>query len=169
MYFSSFCKNFITKVKDKRLFFIYKIALLDIHIIRQILPRLIFYIIVCSITGEVIGISFEQAKLAIEQELPLSIVVHIHLLKLPYFIYLALPFSLLIATIGAYTELSSKNETIAMQSFGISLYRQIIPALFIGEHPISATIFFRSTINYRLHPLIHHVSSKMGCSHSLLV
>ena len=119
-------------MKKKIRTYYYKIALLDCYIARQILPSFIFYISVCSIISEVIGISFEQAKLAIEQELPIFLVIHIHWLKLPYFISLALPFSLLIATINIYTKLSNNNETIAMQSFGISLYRQIIPSLVIA-------------------------------------
>lgn len=119
-------------MKKKILIPYYKISLLDCYIAQQILPSFIFNVAVCSIISEVIGISFEQAKFAIEEELPVTIVMYIHWLKLPYFISLALPFSLLIASISVYTKLSNKNETIAMQSFGISLYRQIISSLVIA-------------------------------------
>ncbi|MGB3653664.1 MAG: LptF/LptG family permease [Rivularia sp. (in: cyanobacteria)] len=44
----------------------------------------------------------------------------------------AVPFAFLIATIIIYTKLSNKNEIIALQSVGISLYRLIIPALAIA-------------------------------------
>ena len=66
--------------------------MVDYYIAKEILPALTFYVSICTIISEVIGISFEQAKLTIEQEVPISIAVYIHLLKLPHFIYLSLPF-----------------------------------------------------------------------------
>lgn len=107
----------------------FKITLLDRYIIKQLTPTFIFSIAICSIVSELIGISFEQIGFALEENLPLKIVSYIHLLKLPAFICVALPFALLIATISSYTKLSNRNEIIALQSVGVSLYRLIIPSL----------------------------------------
>lgn len=87
----------------------------------------------CSIVGELIGISFEQVRFVVEQELPIAIAVYVHWLKLPAFISIALPFALLMATIITYTKLSTNHEIIAMQTFGISLYRLVIPVLAIAS------------------------------------
>ena len=107
----------------------FRITLLDRYIIQELIPNFIFSIAICSIVGELIGISFEQIGFALEKNLPLKIVFYIHWLKLPAFICVALPFALLIATISSYTKLSIRNEIIALQGVGISLYRLIIPSL----------------------------------------
>ena len=117
-----------------------KISVLDYYIIKELLPSLVFYIAICSILSELVGISFEQIKFVVEQNLPLKIVTLIHLLKLPSFIYKAFPFALLMATINVYSKLSSKNEIRALQSFGISLVRLILPSLAISSL-ISAAMF----------------------------
>ncbi len=119
-------------MKKRLLHLGFKITLLDRYIIKELIPTFLFSLTICSILGELIGISFEQIGFALEEELPVNIVVYIHWLKLPAFIYIALSFALLISTIKIYTNLSNKNEIIAFQSVGISLCRLIIPALAIA-------------------------------------
>lgn len=119
-------------MKKRQLNSRFEISLLDRYIIKKLIPTFLFSLTICSILAELIGISFEQIGFALEEELPIHILVYIHWLKLPAFICIALPFALLIATIIIYTKLSIKNEIIALQSVGISLYRLIIPALAIA-------------------------------------
>lgn len=107
----------------------FRISFLDRYIIKELISTFIFSIAICSVLGELIGISFEQIGFALEENLPLKIVFYIHWLKLPAFICIALPFALLIATISSYTKLSNRNEIIALQSIGVNLYRPIIPSL----------------------------------------
>lgn len=107
----------------------FKISILDQYIIKELIPTFVFSIAICSILGELIGISFENMRFVVEKELPIFIAVYIHWLKLPAFICVALPFALLISTIIIYRNLSNRNEIIALQSFGISLYRLMIPSL----------------------------------------
>lgn len=118
----------------------FKITLLDKYIIKELIPNFVFSLTICSILGELIGISFEQIGFAFKQDLPKHIVVYIHWLKLPAFVNVALPFALLISTIIIYTNLSNKNEIIAFQTVGISLYRLIVPVLAIAI--ISTIIMF---------------------------
>lgn len=110
----------------------FEITLLDRYIIKELIPTFLFSLAICSIVGELVGISFEQIGFALEEELPVAILVYIHWLKLPAFICIALPFALLISTVIIYTKLSNKNEIIAFQSVGINLYRLIIPSLAIA-------------------------------------
>lgn len=127
-------------MKKKLLNLRFKITLLDRYIIKELIPVFLFFLAICTILGELIGISFEQIRFALLEELPVNIVFFIHWLKLPAFICVALPFALLISTIIVYTKLSNRNEIIALQSAGISLYRLIIPALAIAI--ISTVIMF---------------------------
>lgn len=124
----------------------FRIALLDKYIIKELIPTFVFTLAICSILGELIGISFEQIKIAIEQDLPVHIVVYTHWLKLPAFVCIALPFALLIATIISYTKLSNKNEIIAFQTVGISLSRLIVPALAIALIFTVITFVFQELI-----------------------
>ena len=118
-------------MKKKSVSLRFRIALLDRYIIKELIPTFLFSLAICSILGELIGISFEQIGFALEG-LPVNTLFYIHWLKLPAFICVALPFALLIATIIIYTKLSNKNEIIALQTVGISLYRLIIPVLAIA-------------------------------------
>ncbi|MBV6624059.1 MAG: LptF/LptG family permease [Rivularia sp. (in: Bacteria)] len=110
----------------------FEITLLDRYIIKELIPSLLFSLAICTILAELVGISFEQISIAVEENLPVYLVVQTHWLKLPAFICVALPFSLLISTIVIYTKLSNKNEIIALQSLGISSQRLIIPNLAIA-------------------------------------
>jgi lipopolysaccharide export system permease protein len=51
---------------------------------------------------------------------------------MPNFIVLAFPMSILLASLMAYSRLSSDSELIALRSLGISLYRLIVPALLLS-------------------------------------
>mgnify|MGYP001799742693 CR=1 FL=1 len=110
----------------------FKYSILDTYLIKSILPGFIFSIIVCSIVAELIGISFEQVKFVTEWDLPITTSIYIHYLKLPSFIVIALPYAVLFSIMFAYTRLSRSSEIIALQSFGVSLYRLTIPALVVG-------------------------------------
>ncbi|MCC0175767.1 LptF/LptG family permease [Waterburya agarophytonicola K14] len=108
------------------------IALLDRYLINQLIPHLLFAIAICTILSELIGISFEQIKFVAMEGLPVGIMAQVHYLKLPAFLALSLPLSLLMATIITYSKLSARNEIVAMGSYGISLYRMVAPAMAIA-------------------------------------
>jgi lipopolysaccharide export system permease protein len=82
--------------------------------------------------SQLIGITFEQVKFVTSDSLSLTIAAYVHLLKLPAFISVGLPLSLLMATMITYSQLSARNEIIALQSYGVSLFRLLIPVLFLG-------------------------------------
>lgn len=109
-----------------------KIPLIDRYIINQLIPSLIFALAICTILGELIGITFEQVRFVTNDSLPIAIAARVHYLKLPAFISLGLPFALLMATIITYGQLSAKSEIVALQSFGVSLYRLLVPTIAIA-------------------------------------
>ena len=109
------------------------ISLIDRYIVRLLIRPWIFSIAICTVLGETIGISFEQANFVSEQEFSLNAALQVHLFKLPAFFSLALPFSILMATIIVYSQLSRKNEIVALQSCGTSLIRLIVPAVILSS------------------------------------
>jgi lipopolysaccharide export system permease protein len=108
---------------------LFTIPLLDRYIIKQLIKPWIISLCLCSILGEVIGISFEQVQLITERDFPFQATFQVHLLKFPAFVSLGLPFSLLIATMITYGKLSQNNEIIALKCSGIRLIRLVVPAL----------------------------------------
>ena len=114
--------------------------LLDKYVISLLIPTLVFSLFICTVICELVGISFEQMQFVFTEGLPVNISVIIHLLKLPAFICQALPLAFLIATIIIYGRLSAKNELIAFQSSGISVYRVVAPAIAISL--VAAVLMF---------------------------
>ena len=129
------------------------ISLLDRYLITQLIPNLIFAIAICTILSELIGISFEQIKFVAIEGLPLSIMARVHLLKLPAFLSLSLPLSLLMATIITYGKLSANREIIALQSYGINLYRLLLSptaiALCLAAFMFALNEFVVPSANYQ--------------------
>ena len=108
---------------------LFTIPLIDRYIIKQLITPWIISLCLCSILGEVIGISFEQIQFITEKNFPFQAAFQVHLLKFPAFISLGLPFSLLMATMITYGQLSENNEIIALKCSGVRLIRLVVPAL----------------------------------------
>ena len=64
--------------------------------------------------------------------LPLQIALKILILKLPGFLVLSFPMSMLLSTLLAYGKLSSNSELTALKSLGFTNKRIIIPAVFLS-------------------------------------
>jgi lipopolysaccharide export system permease protein len=105
---------------------------MDRYIIKQLIQPWVISISLCSILGEVIGISFEQVQFMTERNFPVQATLQVHLLKFPAFLSLSLPFSLLMATILTYSKLSKSNQIIALKCCGVNLTRLISPTLFLS-------------------------------------
>jgi lipopolysaccharide export system permease protein len=112
--------------------FVFQIPILDIYLISEITRPLFFSIVIVTIVAESIGISFEQLKFLIQDNLPFDTFIYIHIFKLPEFFVLALPISCIMATIFTYQKLSNNSEIIAIRSCGLSLYRLIFPSIIVG-------------------------------------
>ncbi len=123
-----------------------KISLLDRYIIKQLIPPLGLGIVAFTIIGELVGISFEQIRFIVHDSLPFALSFQVHYLKLPQFIVIALPLSCLFATIIIYSKLAKKQELVACQSFGVSLYRLAIPGLILSLIMGLTMFIFHETI-----------------------
>lgn len=109
-----------------------RISLLERYLISEITPILLFTIVIVTVVAESIGISFEQFSFLLTEQISFGTLIYLHILKVPEFIVLAVPISILMTTIFVYNKLSITSEIIALQSCGISLYKLIFPAIHLS-------------------------------------
>lgn len=105
------------------------IPIMDRYLFLETLGPFIFGVGIFSAVAVSIGVVFELVRKVTESGLPLGIAVEVFLLRLPSFIVLALPMSMLLAALMAYSRLSSNSELTALRSCGVSAYRFVVPAL----------------------------------------
>ncbi len=75
---------------------------------------------------------FERIDSVYEHNKPLSLFFHFIWLKMPEFIHYILPIAALLSTLLSLGLANKFNEITAMKACGISLYRIILPLLFMG-------------------------------------
>ena len=93
-----------------------------------------------------IGTLFDLVRKVTESGLLLAIAVKVLLLKMPAFIAFAFPMSVLLATLMAYSRLSSDSELIALRSIGVSIYRLVLPAIILSLLVTGLTFFFNDLV-----------------------
>lgn len=98
-----------------------QLSLLDKYLVSEIIPALVFNIIIVTIVTESIGISFEQFNFLLNEQISFNDLIYLHILKLPEFVVISVPISILMTTILVYSKLSITSEIIALQSFGVTL------------------------------------------------
>jgi lipopolysaccharide export system permease protein len=100
--------------------------ILDRYIIREILPPFFLSIAVLTL-ALVLQKMFRLIELFMSKGSSFLAVVQLVLYILPGFFVLTLPMSLLVATLTAFTRLSSDSEITAMRASRISLYSMVRP------------------------------------------
>jgi lipopolysaccharide export system permease protein len=118
--------------KESQFFSLPKISVMDRYILIELLLPFLFGIGLFTSLGLSIGTLFELIRKVTESGLLLGIAVKILFLRMPEFIALAFPMSILLATLMAYSRLSSDSEIIALRSAGINIYRLVIPAIILS-------------------------------------
>jgi len=109
--------------------FLPHLSVMDRYILIELLLPFLFGMGLFSSLALSIGTLFDLVRRVTESGLPLTIAVKILFLKMPAFVVLAFPMSTLLASLMAYSRLSSDSEIIALRSLGVSIYRLVIPAL----------------------------------------
>lgn len=104
-------------------------SVMDRYIFLELLLPFLFGMGLFTSLALSIGTLFDLVRRVTESGLPLAIAVKILFLKMPAFIVLAFPMSMLLASLMAYSRLSSDSEVIALRSIGVSIYRLVAPAV----------------------------------------
>ena len=63
--------------------------------------------------------------------LPITLAIQVMFLKLPGFLVLSFPMSVLLSTLLAYGKMSSNSEILAARSLGVKTSRLVIPAIIL--------------------------------------
>jgi lipopolysaccharide export system permease protein len=92
------------------------------------------------------------------------VILELIALNLSWMLVLAVPMSVLVATLMAFGDLSSKNEITAMKAGGVSLYRMLTPVLITGLIVALLLVYFNNYVlpesNYRLKTLMVDIRRK---------
>ena len=136
----------LKRVKKIFLNFSYAIPLLDRWLIGQLLPPMFFAIGAFTVVSLSVGIMFDLVRKIVEFGLPLQVAFKILILKLPGFLVLSFPMSMLLSTLLAYGKLSSNSELLALKSLGIRNRRTVLPAIILSILMTFVTFIFNDSI-----------------------
>jgi lipopolysaccharide export system permease protein len=106
----------------------FRARILDRYILREFLPPFFLSIAVLTL-ALFLQKMFRLIEFVISKGSSLAATGKLLLYILPSFLMLTLPISLLVATLTAFSRLSSDSEVTAMKSSRISLYAMIMPVL----------------------------------------
>ena len=122
------------------------IPLIDKWLITQLVPPLIFSISAFTVVSLSVGVLFDLIRKIVEFGLPFGLALKILFLKLPGFLVLSFPMSVLLSTLLTYGKLSSNSELLALRSIGIKTSRFIVPALIVSIFMTGITFFFNNSL-----------------------
>ena len=125
---------------------LFNISVMDQYIMMELLLPFVFGIGLFTALGLSIGTLFDLIRRVTEAGLPFILAIKILLLRMPGFIALAFPMSILLATLLAYSRLSSDSEIIALRSIGVNVYRLVVPAIILSLIVTGMTFFINDVV-----------------------
>jgi len=123
-----------------------KIPIIDRWLLGELIIPLLFSIAAFTVVSLSIGVMFDLVRRVVEVGLPLRIALKVLFLKMPAFIVISFPMSMLMATLLAYSRLSENSEIKALRSIGITVPRTILPAIVLAVFMTSLTFIFNNNI-----------------------
>ena len=122
------------------------IPIIDRWLLAQLVPPLLFAISAFTVVSLSVGVMFDLIRKIVEFGLPISLAIQVMFLKLPGFLVLSFPMSVLLSTLLAYGKLSANSEILALRSLGIKTSRLIIPALILSLFMTGLTFYFNNSL-----------------------
>ena len=123
-----------------------RIPVMDSYIIKELIGPFLFGVGLFSSLGVTVGAMFELVRKVADSGLSLAIATQVFLLKMPEFIVLAFPMSIILATLMVYSRMSSDSEIVALRGCGVRIYRLAIPALLLSIVVTGMTFAFNEII-----------------------
>jgi lipopolysaccharide export system permease protein len=123
-----------------------RVTVMDRYLTLELMGPFLFGVGAFSSVGVAIGALFDLVRRVTESGLPMEIAVKVFLLKMPDFIVLAFPMSVLLSTLMTYSRLSSDSELIALRSCGVSIYRLVLPAIVLSCFVTGLTFVFNEQV-----------------------
>ena len=122
------------------------LTVMDRYITWELILPFLFGVGAFSSLGVSVGALFDLIRRVTESGLPMSIAAQVFLLKFPEFVSYSFPMATLLATLMAYSRLSSDSELTALKACGVSVYRMIVPALLLCIAVTGLTFMFNELI-----------------------
>ena len=121
-------------------------SVMNLYIIKELFLPFLFGMGIFTSLGLSIGAVFELIRKVTDSGLHWGVAFKVLLLRMPEFIVFAFPMSILLATLMAYSRLSSDSELIALRSIGVNIHRLILPAIAFSLCIVTITFFFNNFI-----------------------
>ena len=136
--------------------------LLDLYILKNFFSKFMF-ILISFISIFIIVDIIDNIDRFMKYNIPNNEIFTYYLYSIPGYISLALPMTLLIATVFCFSTLQKNHEITALKASGVSIFRISFPILIIGFAFCFISFFFenlivvnamqkRSVIDKKLHP-----------------
>ena len=108
------------------------IKIIDRYIFRELIEPFLFGLGAFTAILSASMILFELVRAVALRGMPLIVALQIFIYRLPGVVVYIFPMATLLAALLAFSRLSNDSEVVAFRASGISLYRLIIPVLFLG-------------------------------------
>ena len=122
------------------------LSVMNLYIIKELILPFLFGMGIFTSLGLSIGAVFELIRKVTDSGLFWGVAVKVLILRMPEFIVLAFPMSILLATLMSYSRLSNDSELIALRSVGVNIYRLIMPAIAFSLCVVALAFLFNNFI-----------------------
>ena len=122
------------------------IPIIDRWLFGQLVPPLIFAVSAFTVVSLSVGVMFDLIRKIVEFGLPITLAIQVMFLKLPGFLVLSFPMSVLLSTLLAYGKMSSNSEILAARSLGVKTSRLVIPAIILSIFMTGLTFYFNNSL-----------------------
>ena len=122
------------------------LSVMNLYIIKELILPFLFGMGIFTSLGLSIGAVFELIRKVTDSGLFWGVAVKVLILRMPEFIVLAFPMSMLLATLMSYSRLSNDSELIALRSVGVNIYRLIMPAIAFSLCVVALAFLFNNFI-----------------------
>uniref|UniRef100_B8HPM1 Permease YjgP/YjgQ family protein n=1 Tax=Cyanothece sp. (strain PCC 7425 / ATCC 29141) TaxID=395961 RepID=B8HPM1_CYAP4 len=123
-----------------------QLAIIDRYILAEMAMPFLFGVAVFTLLAATIGVVFDLLRWLADNRLTLAVALQILGLRLPEFIILALPMSMLLTPLLVFNTLGRRSELVALQGCGVSVYRLALPILLVGFLLAGLTFGLNETI-----------------------
>jgi lipopolysaccharide export system permease protein len=108
------------------------IKTIDRYIFKELLEPFLFGLGAFTAILSASMIMFELVRAVVLKGMPLVVALQVFVYRLPSIVVYIFPMAMLLGALLAFSRLSSQSEIIAFRASGISLYRLIVPVIFLG-------------------------------------
>lgn len=122
------------------------IKLIDKYILKEITGAFLFGVVAFSSISAGVGVLPNLIHLSTKYSFSFNTVIQLFFARLPEIIVFTFPTSILLASLISFNRLSSDSEITAFRACGVSFFRMVVPAVFMGVIVSFLTISFNEII-----------------------